>query len=226
MARLLASLSSAVLVAAAAIVASAQPAAARDYGQRGTLFPVTEPDLLAVIEARLRQAEATGKLASLQTELRRRTERHVRRPPPVPGITATRKARVWTYDPSITTDQDIRDHQGRVVVARGVRVNPLDTVALRQSLVFLDGDDPAQVRWALGATTQLNAKLILVNGSAFELMGHHQRRFYHDQRGALTSKLGIRHVPAVVEQDGRVLKITELVTPRASRPLALTSGAR
>ena len=31
---------------------------------------------------------------------------------------------------------------------------------LRQRLVFLDGDDPVQVAWAMGRTTALNAKLI------------------------------------------------------------------
>ena len=65
----------------------------------------------------------------------------------------------------------------------GTRVNPLDTVPLRQRLVFLDGDDPAQVAWAMGRTTALNAKLILVRGSPFALMKAEQRRFYFDQSG-------------------------------------------
>ena len=44
-----------------------------------------------------------------------------------------------------------------------------------------------------------------------------QRRVYFDQDGKLTGKFGIRHTPAVVEQAGRVLKVTELVPPREPR---------
>jgi conjugal transfer pilus assembly protein TraW len=79
--------------------------------------------------------------------------------------------------------------------------------------VFLNGDDPAQVAWALKSTTQLNAKLILTAGSPFDRMKAAQRRFYFDQDGKLTGKFGIRAVPAVVEQAGKVLKVTEVVVP-------------
>jgi conjugal transfer pilus assembly protein TraW len=65
-------------------------------------------------------------------------------------------------------------------------------------------------------TTALNAKLILTRGAPLALMGAQQRRFYFDQNGTLTVKFGIRHVPAVVEQQGRALRVSELVTPRAS----------
>ena len=37
-----------------------------------------------------------------------------------------------------------------------------------------------------------------------------QRRFYFDQEGRLTGKLGVRHTPAVAVQDGRVMKLTEI----------------
>ena len=36
-----------------------------DHGQMGQTWPVIEPDLLAVIKARLDQAQATGKLDEL-----------------------------------------------------------------------------------------------------------------------------------------------------------------
>jgi conjugal transfer pilus assembly protein TraW len=36
-----------------------------------------------------------------------------------------------------------------------------------------------------------------------------QRRFYFDQGGTLVTHFGIRAVPAVVEQQGRLLRITE-----------------
>lgn len=211
MARLRTSVASAALVA---VLVVAAPASSRNYGQQGALFPVIEPDVLTMIERKLRAAEASGKIASMNKELTRRTTAKVRRPPPVAGLVTATKARSWTYDPTITIGDDIRDHKGTLIIPRGRRINPLDTVGLRQSLVFLNGDDPEQVAWALRSTTQLNAKLILVGGSPFDAMKAAQRRFFFDQGGQLTSKFGIHAVPAVVEQSGRVLKVTEVVVPR------------
>ena len=197
-------------LALAASSCAVPPALARDYGQLGTVFPVAEPDLLSVIEARLAAMQASGRLAEMQHRLADRTVALVKRPPPVRGLSRARERRSWTYDPTITVDRDIGDGKGHIIIAAGARVNPLDTVALHQSLVFVDGDDAAQVSWAMASTNALNAKLILTGGSPFDLMKQRQRRFYFDQGGKLISKFGIAHTPAVVEQDGRVLRVTEL----------------
>ena len=190
------------------------PAVARDLGQLGTVFPIVEPDLLGVIEARLLAAQSSGKIARMQQHLASRTVTLVKRPPPVAGLGHARERRSWAYDPTITVDRDIPDGRGHVIIAHGARVNPLDTVSLRQSLVFLDGDDAGQVAWAVSSTSALNAKLILTSGSPFDLMKARQRRFFFDQGGKLVAKFGIAHTPAVVEQDGRVLRVTELPVVR------------
>ena len=208
------------LVMSTAIMIACLPAsmvAARDYGQLGATTPVIEPDLLTAIEARLLAAQASGKIAAMNKTLASRTEAKVKRPPPVEGLTATTTTRSWTYDPTITVGSDIFDNRGNHIIAKGRKVNPLDTVGLRQSLVFIDADDAAQLRWAIKSTTILNAKLILTSGSPFAVMKTEQRRVYFDQGGKLTSKFGVRHTPAVVEQSGRVLKVTELVVPRLPR---------
>lgn len=188
-------------------------AAARDYGQHGAVFPVIEVDLLSAIQSKLVAMQASGAIDHANRTLAARTEAHVRRPPQVAGIGIATNVRSWTYDPTITVAQDLRDGQGRVVVRAGTRVNPLDTVPLRQKLLFLDGDDAAQIAWARTHTTALDAKLILVGGSPFELMKAEQRRFYFDQAGTLTRHFGIRAVPALVEQQGRTLRVTEFAAP-------------
>jgi conjugal transfer pilus assembly protein TraW len=205
----------ALLSSATILSLVSQAASARDYGQQGAVFPVIETDLLSVIQNKLTSMQASGALERANKELAARTEARVKRPPPVKGIVVASQARSWIHDPTITVEQDFRDGKGRVIVARGTRVNPLDTVPLRQRLVFLDGDDPAQVAWAMGRTTALNAKLILVRGSPFALMKAEQRRFYFDQSGTLTTKFGVRAVPAVIEQAGRTLKVSEIAIPKA-----------
>ena len=63
--------------------------------------------------------------------------------------------------------------------------------------------------WAARRFAATRAKLILVRGAPLELMKARQRRFYFDQGGSLVKHFGIRAVPATVEQQGRVLLITE-----------------
>jgi len=187
----------------------AAPASARDYGQHGTVWSVIEPDLLEQIHARLTHLEKTGETAKLNEELKQRTIARVNRPEPVAGISAAAAARSWRFDPTISVERDIADDKGRVIVAAGTRVNPLDTVPLRVPLVFLDGDDPEQLAWATRRYASTKAKLILVRGAPLELMKARQRRFYFDQGGNLVKHFGIRAVPATVKQQGRVLIITE-----------------
>ena len=197
------------LCATALALVVAGQAQARDYGQHGAVWPVIEPDILAQIHARLLHLEATGETAKLNEELKRRTIARVNRPTPVAGIGLASVVRRWSFDPTITVDADIKDDKGRTVIARGTRVNPLDTVPLRAPLVFLDGDDQRQIDWALARYGRTPAKFILVGGAPLELMKAKQRRFYFDQGGTLSTHFAIRAVPAVVEQQGRQLLVTE-----------------
>ena len=188
---------------------------ARDYGQRGTVFPVIERDLLEQIHSRLTQMESSGETARLNEDLKRRTIARVGRPDPVAGIVRASEARRWHFDPTITLAADIRGAKGELIHAAGTRVNPLDSVGLRADLLFLDGDDPDQLTWALKQAA--NAKLILVKGAPLELMKAGQRRFYFDQGGKLTERFGIRSVPARVRQQGRLLEISEIALPPKRR---------
>lgn len=207
-----------MIILLAASLGMATPALARDYGQQGAVWPVVEPDLLAQIHARLAHLEKTGETARLNEELKRRTIARVNRPEPVAGVGSAAATRSWRFDPTITVDRNIADDKGRVIIAAGTRVNPLDTVPLRAPLVFLDGDDPAQLAWAARRFGATRAKLILVRGAPLELMKARQRRFYFDQGGSLVKHFGIRAVPATVEQQGRVLLVTEQAIEPKERP--------
>ena len=210
-------------LAAAMLAAFATPVSALDYGVAGALFPIVESDLLATIHARLTTLEQTGATRRLNAELQRRSIARVNRPAPVEGLARAEAPRSWLFDPTIELADDIADDKGRLIMARGTRVNPLDSVALRQALVFFDGDDPAQLAWALQRAANKPAgdrpaKLILVKGPPLELMRARQRRFYFDQGGTLIRHFAIRALPALVEQDGRQLKISEIALPLVRKP--------
>jgi len=214
--RALLGVAGATLLAGSVFVAAPMRTEARDYGQAGQTFPVIEPDLLSTIEARLKQAEATGVLARTNEMFAKRAEARVRRPDPVAGITPARAVREWDFDPSVQIERDIRDQKGNLIAAAGQRVNPLDFVAIKQDLVFVDGDDADQLAWATKRYTDLNAKIIFVRGSPIEQMTNRKRRFYFDQGGKLTAKFGIEHTPAVVRQNGKLMRVSEQVLKKGS----------
>jgi conjugal transfer pilus assembly protein TraW len=200
----------------AVLLEGASPSAAKDYGVAAQTFPNIEPDLLATIEARLKRAEASGELARMNEVFARRVEAKVKRPDPVDGITPAQEVRTWDFDPSVAIDHDVRDHKGNLIAAAGQKVNPLDFVAIRQDLVFVDGDNAGELAWATSRYSDSKAKIIFVSGSPIEQMTARKRRFYFDQAGKLTSRFGISHTPAVVTQNGRVMRVTEHVLPKRS----------
>lgn len=202
------------IAALLAVLLASAPAPAKDYGQQGTVFPIVEPDLLEQIRAKLQRLEASGETARLNADLKRRTIVRVNRPEPVAGLGTAMALRQWRFDPTITVEADISDDKGRLIIAAGTRVNPLDTVDLRQKLVFIDGDDAGQLFWAIKNYKQAEAKFILVKGAPLELMRARQRRFYFDQGGSLVKRFGIHAVPAIVEQQGRILMVREVPLPK------------
>ena len=193
------------------------PVLARDYGQQGTHFPIIEPDLLEQIQSRLQTMDKNGDIDRLNQKLKARTIARVNRPKPVAGLIRAEKSTTRLFDPTITLQADIFGHDKRRIWAKGTRVNPLDTVPLRAALIFLDGDDPAQLEWAFAQKSK-TAKLILTNGAPLKLMKARQRRFYFDQGGKLTAHFDIKALPAMVDQQGRMLRIREFALSEKRRP--------
>jgi conjugal transfer pilus assembly protein TraW len=188
-------------------------ARAQDLGVIGPVYPIAEPSLLEVILSKLRQAEATGVLARLQRDTQAKVKRGIEQPAPIARITKTTKARSFYYDPSIVVPYAIADADGKVIVAPGTKVNPLDTVSLSKALLFIDARDAAQVGRARGILDERGGKVkvILTGGSYLELMRRWKHAVFFDQEGTLTDKLGIRHVPAIVSQEGKRLRIDEFL---------------
>lgn len=202
-----------VITAIAAIAMITSHAHARDLGVIGPVYAIAEPSLLEVIQAKLRQMQANGDLSRLQRESQARIRREVEQPVPVAGITKTTRARSFHFDPSIEVPYPILDAEGRVIVAPGTRVNPLDTVSLSRPLLFIDARDSTQLDQAqrLLGERKGQLKLILTGGSYLDLMRRWKLAVFYDQQGHLSNQLGIRHVPALVTQDGKRLRIDELL---------------
>lgn len=178
----------------------------KDYGVHGHLFPVKEESLLVEIMHKLQKAKADGKLDQLQQEFKRKVTEKVLRPVAVAHIKKARKNRSWTYSPIYRQETDIKNAKGRVIVPAGTVVNGLDKLSWGEPLIFIDGDDKEQVNWAKAR----RGKIVLTNGAPLDLQKTLNRRVYFDQGGIYCHRFKIEAVPAIVEQDGRLLKISEV----------------
>lgn len=187
---------------------------ARALGTHGVIYPIEEQDPILLIQQKLKGMDESGELKRRNVELQKKTRASIERPKPAQGITRAPKGHVFFYDPTYLVKEDLYDHQGHKFAQKGDRINPLETVSLSRELIFFDGDDEEQLAWV---KVQLNQpkdakplKLILVKGMPLKLAEELGIPVYFDQRGILTKKLGITHVPAVVSQDKLQLRVEEI----------------
>lgn len=183
---------------------------AKDMGNHGVVYPIDEQDSIVIIQSKLKNMEENGELERHNLELQKKTRAAIERPKPVTGISKATKRRVFYYDPTYVVKEDIKDHQGNVIHPKGTRINPLETVNLSQGLLFFDGDEADQVEFAKAKLKGGSLKLILTNGTPLALSEELKAPVYFDQSGLLTKKLGIHHVPALVTQEEKCLRIEEI----------------
>lgn len=179
---------------------------AKTFPDQGTVFEIKEESLLEVIKRRLQEFFKEAKGEEFKLGLQKRAKERILNPFPVKGLHKTRVPRRFYYDPTIEVETDIKDAKGRLIHARGTRVNPLEVVSWGDPLLLIDGSDEEQVLWAL----KQKGKITCVKGSPIRLMEAYQRRFYFDQGGVISKKFKISQVPARVTQEKKRLLIEEV----------------
>ncbi|ENO8811617.1 type-F conjugative transfer system protein TraW [Photobacterium damselae] len=203
------------------------PAHAKNLGTIAQTFPIAEIDMLDWIMARLRHFEATGKLEKMQDEFTERVKQSVIRPTPVAGLTTTNTPKTYYIDPTLTLAEDIKDANGKVLFHKGLKINPFDSstwpnskglphLYLSKILVFLDGDDMRQLRFAKDLQQQEQAKAhplkfkwILVKGEPAKVQHYLKEKVYFDQLGNITKRFDIKHIPTTAKQAGTRWEVKE-----------------
>lgn len=184
---------------------------AKDFGIQGELFFLQEENLVHVLQKKL--ITATQNPSSLIEQIKKKASLpKLANVPPEATIDKT-----FYYDPTFTTNEMIKDSQGKIVIAKGTRINPLKETFLSHGLLFFDGDNPNHVKWA--SHQQGAFHWILVNGNPFKLEEEQQRPVFFDQQGYLISKFSIQRIPTRITQEGNQLKIEEIhVSSEAGLP--------
>jgi conjugal transfer pilus assembly protein TraW len=177
----------------------------------GPVYPIAEQDLIAWMKARLAAKLTPDKLAEMNRRHQEALYNYSQEPYSEPPPRATENATRW-FDPSIVVPYDLRNHEGRLIHPAGTKANPLDYRALNREILFFNANDSEQLAFASRYAETRDQRLIpiLVAGSPPQVRKLWNRQVYFDQMGLLVQKLGIKNVPAIVRQDGRLLRIEEI----------------
>lgn len=186
-----------------------------DLGTLGPLYEIAEPDFVDEMVAVAKEREASGEWLRGQQEASKRIIASIREPRPIEGISKTMVARTRYWDPSIVVEENIVNDKGQVIVPKGTVKNPLDVINIEKSMLFIDGRDAAQIALAKSAIAKMGDRVtpILVAGPVIALMEKWKRPVYFDQQGLLSTRFGIKQVPAWVYQEGKKMRIDEVLAP-------------
>ncbi len=173
---------------------------AHDYGTFGTTYPIEEEDMIQYIRERLLNVSDRERILYTQKQIQTIKE------PKSLGFPNATRYRCFSYDPSVTVREDIKDHEGNIILKQGTRYNPLENYRLPKDLLFFDATQESHLNWARA----IEGTWILTSGSPLELEEQENRPVYFDQFGYLSAKFKIKAIPAKVSQEGKVLKVEEL----------------
>ncbi len=182
----------------------------KDLGVFGTTFPILEKNIIHVLKSKMQSEQGKELLAQLENKRKKIIQEEHYLPKAVEGLMPTTVHNSYLFDPAISLSNDVSDHQGTRFYKAGDSLNPLELMTLSKDYVFIDGDRPKQVEWALQKQRQANTFIVLVKGDPLKIIKEHQINIFFDQEGAMTHRFQLTHVPCVMQQEGKWLRITEV----------------
>ncbi len=180
-------------------------ASGKDLGVHGRLYEIREEDMLLYVRRKAGEISMAALRESMEKKLEESYARHSFVSLDVPSAT---EERVRYVDPSVNVRNPLYDHTGAMIFPAGA-VNPLDHVSLSKSILVLRED---QVKRALEETGKTGEKaiLLLTDGDirrASSLAG----RMVYKASPFMLRRLQVEKVPSLVTQEGRRLRVKEMV---------------
>jgi conjugal transfer pilus assembly protein TraW len=190
-----------------------------DLGTVGPTSDIIEPDLVELIKERIAEVD-------VETRARESVASYWQRAP-FTDVPKARERRVRRLDPTVTTENDLRDHNGRILAPAGTRINPLAALPFTSRLLIFDGTDPAERQWAK-VHIQEDRKTILITTRIDRDVGWPAWKGLHRSFGLpvyllqarIAERFALEAAPTMVEAapDGRTLLVTEDVPASSENP--------
>ncbi|MFZ4482210.1 MAG: hypothetical protein ACOYNZ_20210, partial [Rhodoferax sp.] len=138
-----------------------------DLGTYGRAYSIKERDAIDAMKAAAAKKPANG---GKERMLKGAQDRYlaslndIQLPPSVSAV-STPGARLVDLTQSVP--DDIKDHEGNVIVPKGMRINPLKVMPMTKRLFFIDARDAKQLSW-VKTTAAPNDKIIVMAGSVLQ----------------------------------------------------------
>jgi hypothetical protein len=133
------------------VVAYPFPAFSENLGVYGSIYSISEPDMLTAIHEKLEIMKSNGELASQKKNFIDESIKHILRPPSVKNVTdlGSLTPKSYLFNPSIILDKNITNLNGEVIVKAGTKINPLKIKSFDEALIFINGDNTKEINWTL-----------------------------------------------------------------------------
>ena len=177
----------------------------KDLGIHGKLYEIKEEDMLSYVKRKAGEIDLQALRESMVKKIEESYAEHSLVSLDVPSAT---EERVRYIDPSVVVRNPLYDHTGKIIFPAGT-VNPLDHISLSKSILVLRED---QIKRALEKTSENgeNPILLLTDGDIQRASSLASQAVYKASPFML-KRLQVEKVPSLVMQEGRKLRIREVL---------------
>jgi conjugal transfer pilus assembly protein TraW len=184
------------------------------------LYPIEEPDTLALIEEIVRREDWASRQSRIQDQIQRlEVSGH--------ALPKAQQSRQRWHEPRVEIPEDV-EVNGIVLARAGQTINPLQYQPLDATILVIDGKDPLHLRWASKKLQDLKregrAADVFVSAQGRLSMEPIVRRL-KDASGvyqifpALADAFGVQAVPAIIEPHETRLWVREYAAQDLAREL-------
>jgi conjugal transfer pilus assembly protein TraW len=185
-----------------------------DLGSRGTTSEILEEDLIVAMQRKFNEFDWDGGM--------RRAQDRFWRIQAVQPVVEARRNRRRLFDPSVEVQDDLVTAAGTVLMRKGDRINPLESMPLDDTILVFDGTNEAHLKWVDEqlkvvstknywlVTTQVDVEKDNGWGSFTSMMERFNDRVFFLLPGQM-ERMGLERVPSRITQAGNQLQIDEFV---------------
>lgn len=184
-----------------------------DFGVMGDVVEIYERDLIEVMKEKAASIDWEKKK---EAAIKRFWERQQ-----FNELPRAARSRIRTIDPSILITDDIRDADGKTIVAKGTKINPLEKLPFTQALVVFDPLDEKQTRAVDDRLKQLREKysritLIVTRfdrtdgWKSYKNITDHFDMPVFNLTNDVRSRFDIQYVPSIVSSESLAFRVEEI----------------
>ncbi len=171
----------------------------------GPVYPIIEPDWLEWLPKQAEKRLGEMSRSFSESQLKEAIQRQM----PEIELPEVKIPRIYYIDPSVRTNQPVTDHQGKIVVPSGSRINPLEHLPEFRPIAIIDGTKKKQIEWAKEHILSLKPMVLITRGDVMDLDNQLGVSVY-PVPNALIERFSIERVPVLLSEEGKQIKIEEV----------------